>query len=1071
MLNRVSEPNMRRVRWVLTVGWIILIISLFYDPISAFLTDSATAYSPFRDSETCILVQGECLDAQWPYPIGTRIFWGMVVPSAIMFLLVFGHEAWRRICPLYFLSQIPRSLGFKPQLKVKQNKWLISNHFYLQFILFFIGITFRLLFVNSDRLVLALFLIATILTAITTVYLYGGRSWCHYVCPFGAVQTVFTGPRGLLDSQAHTAPPKIATQSMCRTFDQPKKQDKIDCVGCKTACFDIDAEKTYWTELDKPGRKLVQYGYLGIVIGYVSYYFLYAGNWNYYFSGIWTHETHQLGALFKPGLYLSGHPIAIPKLVAAPVVLGIFVFASYWIGMRLEKLYVSYLRRQSVKDPHTLATHHLFSLVTFLSFNIFFIYGGRPEINRFPATAQFLFEGVVVLVSSLWLYRTWNRSNEVYNRESLADKLRRQLAKLQIDFSKFLEGRSMESLKPDEVYVLAKVLPNFNKENSLQVYKGVLRESLEQGNVNSSNSLEVLTQMRQGLGVQEEEHFKVLTELGIEDPELLNPTQQRTRENQLRLESYRQALESQLLELVQTGISPRQALKSRDQKIQAFKQQYSISPDEESQILQQIYGENSTLLRTAESLLMRLGDLAEREWTLKYPSTRNLNPVFDLLQAIAVYQKQEVIIQQLLNILEILGPNPDSIKIAQIINTLGKSVLQTIFNEPSQELMWQEHLHPDILEDLKLNFNRQSEAVMLKQKMTSETSETLSLNQLEVIEIDPIRDPRQHAIEVLIKLVQEIDPLVKAASLHALTKIDLHQAREQARIALENLSTGDWLVYETAGDILSESIPLNYQEAQTVTVKVNNAGKSTDLTFQQPVVRIGKESFNEIVLNAPNIAPQHAMLYLDDQGVSIVDLDGAVGLTLEHHVLRNDRQRLQQGEVIRFGNLLEPSLIIQWNKRPVLQTVPTVTIGTIDKLLLLFQTRFFGSIQPQDLIELAKTSQVCIYGQGETICFEGDLANEILLLFDGAADVVIQQGDREQRVNHILAGETIGELGVLTRQKRSATVIATETSYVLMIKAEDFERVLRQNPELSRHLLLLMSKRMQRMTTEVKGKE
>ena len=27
---------------------------------------------------------------------------------------------------------------------------------------------------------------------------YGGRSWCHYVCPFGMVQMVLTGPRGLL---------------------------------------------------------------------------------------------------------------------------------------------------------------------------------------------------------------------------------------------------------------------------------------------------------------------------------------------------------------------------------------------------------------------------------------------------------------------------------------------------------------------------------------------------------------------------------------------------------------------------------------------------------------------------------------------------------------------------------------------------------------------------------------------------------------------------------------------------------------------------------------------------------
>ena len=35
------------------------------------------------------------------------------------------------------------------------------------------------------------------------VFLYGGRSWCHYFCPFGIAQMVFTGPRGLLGSEAY----------------------------------------------------------------------------------------------------------------------------------------------------------------------------------------------------------------------------------------------------------------------------------------------------------------------------------------------------------------------------------------------------------------------------------------------------------------------------------------------------------------------------------------------------------------------------------------------------------------------------------------------------------------------------------------------------------------------------------------------------------------------------------------------------------------------------------------------------------------------------------------------------
>ena len=37
-------------------------------------------------------------------------------------MLVFGHETWRRICPLSFLSQIPRALGIQRQRKIVNNR-------------------------------------------------------------------------------------------------------------------------------------------------------------------------------------------------------------------------------------------------------------------------------------------------------------------------------------------------------------------------------------------------------------------------------------------------------------------------------------------------------------------------------------------------------------------------------------------------------------------------------------------------------------------------------------------------------------------------------------------------------------------------------------------------------------------------------------------------------------------------------------------------------------------------------------------------------------------------------------
>jgi len=326
MLNKISEKTLHRVRWTLTLGWLVLIASMFYDPITPIATHPESYWSPFRldpnmylDPERCVKVQGKCVPEQI-FAMGPLMWWAMIVPSGIFILLVFGHEFWRRICPLSFVSQIPRALGIQRKRKVLdpmtqqpryelvtigENSWLGRNHLYVQSGLFVLGLGLRILFVNGHRLSLGLFLVFTLISAMIVGYLYAGKSWCQYFCPMAPVQMVYTGPRSLLGSRAHfDSQPNGVTQSMCRMVDASGREQSA-CVSCKSPCIDIDAEKTYWGELQKPGRRLIQYGYLGMVISFYAYYYLYSGNWDYYFSGAWTHEETLLQKLFAPSSYVE----------------------------------------------------------------------------------------------------------------------------------------------------------------------------------------------------------------------------------------------------------------------------------------------------------------------------------------------------------------------------------------------------------------------------------------------------------------------------------------------------------------------------------------------------------------------------------------------------------------------------------------------------------------------------------------------------------------------------------------------------------------------------------------------
>ncbi|HEY9624583.1 MAG TPA: hypothetical protein V6C78_29785 [Crinalium sp.] len=517
---------MHVTRWGLAIAWLVLILSMFYDPISASLTDTNAMFAA-STANGCFQFQGECRPLS-PYPMGARIFWGMVLPTAILTLLIFGHEVWRRICPLSFMAQIPRAFGWQRKRVISEESWLGRNALYFQFCLLFLGLNLRLLLVNSDRFLLGGFLILTILAAITVGFLYDGKTWCNYICPMAPVHMIYSEPNGLLGSEAHTAPPKAITQSMCRVVDS-QGEEKSACVACKVGCIDIDAEGSYWEGIRRPDRKLLYYAYVGLVIGFYLYFWLYSGSWSYLSAGVWN-ETNQLATLLSPGFYLGGRAIAIPKLLAVPFTLTVCSGLTYALGIWIEQ----YWKRQNKRLGYLLSVEQLqsrmFAGAVFLAFNLLFFMGVRPTLGYFPVSIQQLLSWAAVVASSLWLVKTWQRSAQRYNRERDASLLRRQLHKLNIDLSQFLEGRSLDDLKPDELYTLAKVLPGFTQDYRMQVYKGVLREAFEKQSVSPFKSMKAFQPLRQNLGISEEMHWAILDKLQIEEPNLFQSPRWQTRD-------------------------------------------------------------------------------------------------------------------------------------------------------------------------------------------------------------------------------------------------------------------------------------------------------------------------------------------------------------------------------------------------------------------------------------------------------------------------------------------------------------------------------------------------------------
>jgi SulP family sulfate permease len=91
---------------------------------------------------------------------------------------------------------------------------------------------------------------------------------------------------------------------------------------------------------------------------------------------------------------------------------------------------------------------------------------------------------------------------------------------------------------------------------------------------------------------------------------------------------------------------------------------------------------------------------------------------------------------------------------------------------------------------------------------------------------------------------------------------------------------------------------------------------------------------------------------------------------------------------------------------------------------------------------------------GDVIAREGDAAASMHFILEGRIGIVVDIGEgRTMRVRSLGRHTTIGEMGLVTGRRRSATIIAEAESVLFELTAEAYERIKKEEPALSQALL------------------
>jgi CRP-like cAMP-binding protein len=131
-------------------------------------------------------------------------------------------------------------------------------------------------------------------------------------------------------------------------------------------------------------------------------------------------------------------------------------------------------------------------------------------------------------------------------------------------------------------------------------------------------------------------------------------------------------------------------------------------------------------------------------------------------------------------------------------------------------------------------------------------------------------------------------------------------------------------------------------------------------------------------------------------------------------------------------------------------------------------TMIFSGLSDDALTALAQKAFTRKLAKDDVLMRKGDPGDSLFLIHNGWVKIVTldSKGD-ELIINKCGPGETIGEMALLDRGTRSATVIALEDAEVLELKQDVFQEVLDRRPDVSLAIIRSYSERLRFATTYI----
>lgn len=108
----------------------------------------------------------------------------------------------------------------------------------------------------------------------------------------------------------------------------------------------------------------------------------------------------------------------------------------------------------------------------------------------------------------------------------------------------------------------------------------------------------------------------------------------------------------------------------------------------------------------------------------------------------------------------------------------------------------------------------------------------------------------------------------------------------------------------------------------------------------------------------------------------------------------------------------------------------------------------FAPLSDEETQKLAANSRIRVFAPDESIVRQGQPGKSMFVVHHGSVKVQIKEGGNIKMLNTLHEGDFFGEMGLLTGEPRTATVLSTGETQVLEIDSDCLKPILEENPEL-----------------------